>query len=253
MKADQAKDAVLVTGAARGIGKAVAVGLARAGYPVFCTDLDKGGLDDTLAAIEGHNRTAAGLAADLTDEDAVDNLVESAAASMGDLAGLVHVAGGTASTRVALLELDLATFRAMIDRNLTSTFLVALACGRQMVQCGGGSIVLTSSIGAHIAFPGLAHYGAAKGGVQQLMRCMATELAPHGVRINAVAPGSVLTPGNARFMDQTPAADAWIARTPMGRLGDAEDLLGAVQYFLSPQAQYTTGSTITIDGGYSVA
>jgi NAD(P)-dependent dehydrogenase (short-subunit alcohol dehydrogenase family) len=229
------------------------MGLAALDHQVFCSDLDADGLSDTLNLIQDAGGECHGQPADLTEPDAVEILVRSAFDFGGSLSGLVHVAGGTASTRVPLLDLDLVTFRAMIDRNLTASFLIGTGCARQMVRSGGGSIILTSSIAAQTAFPGLAHYGAAKGGVQQFMRCMAAELAPLGVRVNAIAPGSVLTPGNREFMDGTPAAARWIARTPAGRLGATGEILGAVCYLLSSEASYNIGSTITIDGGYSVA
>jgi gluconate 5-dehydrogenase len=252
MGIDDKKVNVLVTGAARGIGEAVALGLAARGYHVFATDLNKDGLQTTVEEGASRGWHLASASADLTDEAAARRLVSRVVDELGSLDGLVHVAGGTNASRVDYFDITAAEFRSMIDRNLTSAFIIGQACAREMVTWGSGSIVLTSSIGAHFAFPGLAHYGAAKGGVQQLVRCMALELGPRGVRVNAIAPGSFLTPGNREFMDGTPAAAAFVARTPAGRLGGLEETVGAVAFLLSDDASYTTASTVMLDGGYTI-
>jgi NAD(P)-dependent dehydrogenase (short-subunit alcohol dehydrogenase family) len=244
---------VVVTGAGRGIGRDIAVGLGARGWSVACLDKDPEGAKETaeLAAAGGAHTVA--VAVDLTDDVPVAEAFGEAADALGGLDGLVANAGGAAGERTPFLELTSADWTAMVDRNLLAAFHSGLHGGRILAARGGGSIVFTSSIAADIVMPELVHYGAAKGGVRQLMRGMAVELAPHGIRVNSVAPGSFLTPGNERLMRDTEAGRQWAARVPLGRLGRPGELVGAVDHLLGPEAAYTTGTTIVVDGGFSLA
>jgi gluconate 5-dehydrogenase len=202
--------------------------------------------------MEVDGTTAIAVECDLTDDVGVAAAVERIVTEFGRLDGVVANAGGADGERTPFLELDAVTWKRMVDRNLTASFLTGLHCARVMVRQRAGSIVFVSSIAATVVQPTLAHYAAAKAGVAHLARGMAAELGPHGVRVNSVAPGSVLTDGNRALMAGTAAGTDWAARTPLGRLGATSDVVGAILYLLSDHAAYTTGTTITVDGGYSL-
>ena len=172
--------------------------------------------------------------------------------AFGPVNVLVANAGGAAGERSAFLDLTPADWQRMIDRNLTGSFHCGLAYGRHMRDNGGGSIVFTSSIAAEFAADGLSHYAAAKGGIRMLMRGMALELAPHKIRVNAVAPGVVLTPGNRDIITAPAVAAHFRELVPMERVAEPAELAGAVIYLASDEASYTTGATIVVDGGLTL-
>jgi NAD(P)-dependent dehydrogenase (short-subunit alcohol dehydrogenase family) len=244
--------AVLVTGAARGLGRELALACGSQGARVAALDRNREGVRETVEMMGSGGATAMAVGCDLTDEAAVRQAVGEVVAEFGCLDGVVANAGGTDGERTPFLELDVTAWRRMVDRNLTAAFLTGLHCARVMAGQSRGSIVFISSVGATRVQPSLAHYAAAKAGVAQLARGMASELGPHGIRVNCVAPGSVLTEGNRRLMDGTEAGAEWAARTALGRLGRTADIVGAVTYLLSDAAAYTTGATISIDGGFSL-
>jgi 3-oxoacyl-[acyl-carrier protein] reductase len=244
---------VVVTGAARGLGRDLAYGLGARGWAVGCLDLDEDGVRETAALVARDGGRAVPLVCDLTEDKAVEDTLAEATEALGGLDGLVANAGGAAGVRTPFLEMTSADWTAMVDRNLLAAFHSGAHAARIMAARGGGAIVFTSSIAAETVQPELAHYAAAKAGVRQLMRGMAHELGSHGIRVNAVAPGSFLTPGNEALMRDTPAGEAWKARVPLGRLGRPGELVGAVDYLLGTDAAYTTGTTIMVDGGFSLA
>jgi NAD(P)-dependent dehydrogenase (short-subunit alcohol dehydrogenase family) len=242
----------VVTGAARGIGRAIALGLAAEGASVACLDLDGAGAASTAEeAAAKHGSAASSHVVDLADGAAVSACLAAVVEAIGTVDILVVAAGGAAGERVPFLQMSVEQWENMQRRNLTSAFVSCSVFGRHLAEQGRGSIVLISSTAASVVTAELAHYSAAKGGVAQLMRAMALELAPMGVRVNAVAPGVTVTPGNAHVLEQLPPDNPLLTRTPLGRYAEPAEVVGAVVYLASDEASFTTGATIAVDGGYT--
>lgn len=242
--------AALVTGAGGGIGGAAAEGLAREAAAVLCTDIDAVAAGETAARIGSAGGRAAAQALDVRDRAAVDAAVASVVAQFGRLDILVECAG--ISHRTNFLDLDPETWDRILAVNLTGMFHLGQAAARQMVkQGGGGSIINITSQLAEVTRPERAAYVASKGGARSLTQSMAIDLATHGIRVNAVAPGPTLT-GLTRASYTDPAARrATEALIPLGRLGEPDDLVGAVLFLASDESRWVTGSTVTVDGGYN--
>ena len=239
---------VVVTGAASGIGAAIARGVSAEGASVACLDLDA----DGARAVAESLPSSFGGGCDVTQLESVEAAVAAAVDVLGPCDALVNSAGGSQGQAVPFLELDERAWHGMVDRNLTGSFHCGLVAARHMAVSGGGAIVLISSQLGGVVRPGLSHYSAAKGGVNQLVKGMALDLAPHGIRVNAVAPGPTLTPGNREWFTR-PDVQAEHARViPIGRVGEAEESVGAVVYLISGEASFTTGATIVVDGGYTI-
>lgn len=241
----------LVTGASSGIGEAIALGFAREGADVIVHyRTRKMEAEEIAEEIRGMGRRAHVVQADIVDAAQVNRLLEEAA-TLGPFSIVVCNAG--THRRVPFLEIDEAMWDWVLDTDLKGPFLVGQAAARQMVRGGtGGSIIATSSVSAHSAQPELVHYQAAKAGVAMLVRGMALELAPHRIRVNAIAPGLVETNLTTRIF-QTPAVLAGrVSRIPLGRAGQPEDMVGAGIFLASDESAWMTGTTITVDGGFSV-
>lgn len=247
----QGKRAV-VTGAAGGIGSAIARGLAREGASVVCLDLEAERVDEVASSIAATGARAWGLRCDVTDEDDVGASVARTVELMGGVDILCANAGGSRGETIPFLSLDLETFRRMVDRNLTSVFLCCSAFGKVMAKDGGGAIVVTSSQLGEVARPGMAHYSAAKGGVKQLVKAMAVDLASAGIRVNAMAPGPTLTPGNREMFERPEVREANLRTIPLARIAEPDEMVGAVVYLASDEASFTTGATLLVDGGYTI-
>jgi len=239
----------LVAGAGGGIGGAGAEALAREGAAVACTDIDVEAAEATAARIRGNGGRAIGLGLDVRDRAAVDAAVASAVGEFGRLDILFECAG--ISHRGNFLDLDGATWDRIVAVNLTGMFHLGQAAARQMVRQGeGGSIINVTSQLAEVARPERAAYVASKGGGRSLTHAMAVDLAAHGIRVNAIAPGPTLT-GLTRASYTDPEARlATEALIPLGRLGQPDDLVGAVLFLASDESRWVTGSTVTVDGGY---
>lgn len=238
----------VVTGAAGGIGGAVARALLARGDAVACVDLDA----DRVAEVAAQSPRGLALTCDVTQESEVQATFDEAWVRLGGLDGMVHSAGGSRGEAVSFLQLSFDVWRAMVDRNLTGSFLCGSEAARLLAPNGGGSIVFISSQLSRVVRPGLAHYAAAKGGVEQLARGMALDLVPAGIRVNAVAPGPVMTPGNEAWFQRPDVIEEHARTIPMGRVGQPEDVVGAVLYLLDPASKYTTGASILVDGGYTI-
>ena len=239
----------LVAGAGGGIGGAGAAALAREGAEVFCTDIDAEAAETTAGRIRDAGGQAAAQALDVRDRVAVDQAIAAAVRQFGRLDILLDCAG--ISHRGNFLDLDMNTWERIIAVNLTGMFHLGQAAARQMVrQAGGGSIINVTSQLAEVARPERAAYVASKGGGRSLTHAMAVDLASHGIRVNAIAPGPTLT-GLTRASYIDPASRlATEALIPLGRLGQPDDLVGAVLFLASDESRWVTGSTVTVDGGY---
>jgi NAD(P)-dependent dehydrogenase (short-subunit alcohol dehydrogenase family) len=239
---------IVVTGAASGIGAAIARGVAAAGAQVVCVDLDEAGAAATAAGLDG----AFALSCDITDFQAVEQVGATVLARLGRVDGIVTAAGGSRGEARPFLELDPGVWHGMIDRNLTGTFYTALVFARIMAAQGSGSIVLISSQLSGVVRPGLAHYGAAKGAVNQLVRGMAVDLGPLGIRVNAIGPGPTETPGNAAWFAREDVQEQHARLIPLGRVAQPDEMAGAAVHLLSDESSYTTGAIMIVDGGYTL-
>jgi glucose 1-dehydrogenase len=242
--------AVLVAGAGGGIGGAGAEGLARGGATVVCGDIDGTAAETIAARIRASDGRAIAIPLDVRDRSAVDAAVAATVREFGrldvllDCAGVSH--GGT------FLDLDPAEWERVIAVNLTGMFHLGQAAARQMVRQGGsGSIINVTSQLAEVARPERAVYVASKGGGRSLTHAMALDLAAHGIRVNAIAPGPTLTGLTRASYADTERRRATIAQIPLGRLGDPQDLVGAILFLASDDSTWMTGSTVTVDGGYN--
>jgi gluconate 5-dehydrogenase len=242
----------LVTGSSRGIGRALALGLVEAGCSVAVHGRDAGTLEEAAAALAGSARGDArvhAVAFDVTDAAAVEAGVGAVEAELGPIDILVNNAG--VQHRSPLLEFPDDAWRRVLDTNLTSAFLVGRAVARGMVARGRGKIVNVASLQSELARAGTAPYAASKGGLKMLTRGMCAEWGPSGVQVNAIGPGYFKTELTSALVAD-PDFDAWVrGRTPAGRWGSVEDLVGALLFLASPASDYVCGQVIAVDGGMS--
>jgi glucose 1-dehydrogenase len=240
----------LVAGAGGGIGGAGAEGLAREGAAVVCADIDGAAAETIAARIRAAGGRAIALPLDVRDRAAVDAAVAATVREFGRLDVLLDCAG--VSHGGSFLDLDYGEWERVIAVNLTGMFHLGQAAARQMVSQGhGGSIINVTSQLAEVARPERAAYVASKGGGRSLTHAMALDLAAHRIRVNAVAPGPTLTGLTRAGYADPERRRATIAQIPLGRLGDPQDLVGAILFLASDDSIWATGSTVTVDGGYN--
>ena len=243
----------LIAGAGGGIGGAAAEALAREGAAVFSTDIDGAAAEATAGRIRAAGGRADAQGLDVCDRSAVDHAVADLVRQFGRLDILLECAG--ISHRGNFLDIDGATWERIIAVNLNGMFHLGQAAARQMVAqgaggIGGGSIINVTSQLAEVARPERAAYVASKGGGRSLTHAMAVDLAAHGIRVNAIAPGPTLTGLTRASYTDPEARRATEALIPLGRLGQPDDLIGAVLFLASDESRWVTGSTVTVDGGY---
>lgn len=237
-----------VTGSNRGIGRASALALAHAGADLVLQDLtetdDTRSLIDELAAL---GRRAVSCQADVADPAAVEGVAARGVAELGRLD--VVVANAAFSQRELLLEADLALLRRTLDVTLWGPLHTLRAAARQMIRQGqGGAMVVISSPHAEVPVPRSTAYNMAKAGVEQLCRTAALEWAPHRIRVNAIRPGWIDTPGERKFFSEQQILEGG-ARLPWGRLGRPDEIARGVVFLADPASDYVTGSILLIDGG----
>ncbi|HEY3732928.1 MAG TPA: SDR family NAD(P)-dependent oxidoreductase [Streptosporangiaceae bacterium] len=240
-----------VTGASRGIGRAVAVALAAAGADVALVARSEDGLADTAREAAAHGRRAIVIPADVTSEDAVTAAVATAIGQLGQIDIVVNNAGGT-NFMVPFAELRLSGWDKVMRLNVNSTVFVCHAVAGHLLERGTGSVINVASVGGIAAAPLIAPYGAAKAGVISLTKSLAVEWAARGVRVNALCPGWTATDLNRNLWDDGAGGQATVATVPMQRWAQAEEMAGPAVFLASDASSYMTGQTIVVDGGQTI-
>jgi gluconate 5-dehydrogenase len=237
----------LITGSARGLGFAIADGLAAAGARVIVNGTTEAGVGKAVAALRGKDRAAEGSAFDVTDEAAI-----AAAFARFDAAGIaidILVNNAGIQLRKPMVELTTSEWQKVLDVNLTSAFVVGREAAKRMIPRGRGKIINIGSLTSTLARATIAPYTVAKGGIKMLTQVMAAEWARHGIQANAIGPGYMVTDMNQALIDN-PTFNAWVkGRTPSGRWGKPEELIGVAVFLASDASTYVNGQIIYIDGG----
>jgi gluconate 5-dehydrogenase len=237
----------LVTGSSQGLGLAIARGLAQAGAALVLNGRDERKLTAAAEALGAEGAKVHAAAFDVTDGAAAAAAVARAEAEFGVIDILVNNAG--IQQRAPLAEMSEAQWRAVIDTNLTSAFLVARAVAPRMIARGRGKIINLCSVMSEVSRPTIANYAAAKGGLKMLTRAMAVEWARHGLQTNAIGPGYFVTELNQALV-ANPEFNRWICgRTPAGRWGQPHELAGAAVFLASPASDFVNGQVLYVDGG----
>ncbi len=237
----------LITGSSRGLGRAMAEGLARAGASLLINGTNVETVNATVAAMRADGFAAEGLPFSVTDEAAVKAAFASLDARGVAVDILVNNAG--IQFRKPMVELETADWRRVIDTNLTSAFIVGREAARRMIPRGHGKVINIGSLTSALARATVAPYAVAKGGVKLLTQSMAAEWAASGIQANAIGPGYMLTDMNQALI-ANPEFDAWVkGRTPAKRWGRPEELVGAAVFLASSASDYVNGQIIYVDGG----
>jgi 7-alpha-hydroxysteroid dehydrogenase len=234
----------VVTGAGRGIGQGIALGFAEAGADVVCTARTADQIEATAAQVRQSGRKALAVACDVRDTDQVNTMVHAATQEFGHIDILVNNAGGGLFRSV--MGASQRSFESDLRTNLISAFLCIKAIAPLMQKQKSGSIINISSRESQMPSLGMGAYGAAKAGINSITKTLAWELAPY-VRVNAILPGSVLTPTNVDFLGSV--KDLLVEATPVGRTGKPEDIALAAIYLASSASEWVTGKLLEVDGG----
>ncbi|MBP7002693.1 SDR family oxidoreductase [Amaricoccus sp.] len=237
----------LVTGSSRGLGLAIARGLAQAGAALVLNGVDATRLADTAATLRAEGLDVRTACFDVTDEAAV--VAAFAALDAGGVAIDILVNNAGTQFRRPMVDLDTADWQRVIDTNLTSAFVVGREAARRMIPRGRGKVINIGSLTSELARATVAPYTVAKGGIKMLTKAMAAEWGGHGIQANAIGPGYMLTDMNEALI-ANPEFDAWVkGRTPARRWGKPEELAGTAVYLASPASDYVNGQIIYVDGG----
>jgi NAD(P)-dependent dehydrogenase (short-subunit alcohol dehydrogenase family) len=240
----------VVTGASRGIGRGIALGLAEAGADVAVAARSAEDLETLTKEIDQAGRRALAVPTDVTQRDQIEILIDRTIEELGGLDILVNNAGGTRFMS-PLIGLRPEGWDKGLALNLDSVFHATQLAAQRMVASGGGSIIQIASVAGIQGAEGLSFYSAAKGGVRLFSQAIAKELAQSGVRVNSIAPGWIATDLNAPFHDDEGSNRTIASTIPMGRWGEVEDIVGAAIFLASDASAFVTGATLVIDGGQS--
>jgi NAD(P)-dependent dehydrogenase (short-subunit alcohol dehydrogenase family) len=238
----------VVLGGTTGIGRALSLGLAAAGADVVATGRHIEPLEETAAAIEALGRRTVRQAADVGDRASLIVLRDSVMRELGAADILVNCAGRI--KRMPTLEIEEAEWNSIVDTNLTGTLRGCQVFAPQMLERGAGRIINIASLNSFVSFHEVASYAASKAGVAALTRSLAVEWSRHGVLVNAIAPGVFRTALNQQLLDSRPRGQELLMRTPQGRFGKVEELVGAAVFLASEASSYVTGVVLPVDGGF---
>jgi NAD(P)-dependent dehydrogenase (short-subunit alcohol dehydrogenase family) len=238
----------VITGGTSGIGRALSLGLAEAGADVIATARREQQVEDTALAIEALGRKTLRLTSDVCDRASLDRLLNATLATFGKVDILINCAGRI--KRTPTLTMPDEEWAAILDTNLTGSLRACQVFGKHMLERGYGRIVNITSLNSFVALKEVAAYAASKSAVASLTRSLAVEWSKRGVAVNAIAPGVFRTELNAQLLDSTPRGQELLMRTPMGRFGKTEELVGAAVFLASDASSFVTGQTIVVDGGF---
>jgi NAD(P)-dependent dehydrogenase (short-subunit alcohol dehydrogenase family) len=238
----------VVLGGTSGIGLAIARGFAQAGAITIASSRDKARVAAAASELEAFGARTLRLTSDVQDRESLQRLCDEAVLAYGQLDILMVTSG--AHKKIRTEDLTDEDWNRIVDINLNGTFRANQIFGRQMLKQGRGSIINTCSMTTFASFAEVAVYSASKAGVDMLTKSLACEWATRGVRVNAIAPGVFRTPLNTRALDIPERMAAILARTPMGRIGQLEELVGCAIFLASDASSFVTGQTIPVDGGF---
>jgi NAD(P)-dependent dehydrogenase (short-subunit alcohol dehydrogenase family) len=238
----------VAVGGTSGIGRALALGFARAGATVIASSRRQDLVESTATEIEALGSKTLRLVSDVSDRSSLEKLCSATAAQFGKV-DICLVTAGMIKKQPSI-DVSEEDWVRIIDVNLNGSFRANQIFGRQMLKQKSGVIINTASLTSFVSFPEVCAYNASKAGVKMMTETLAVEFAPHGVRVNAIAPGVFRTPLNTKVLDIPERLEGILRRTPMGRLGELEELVGAAVYLASDAAKFVTGITIPVDGGF---
>ncbi len=243
----EGKSAV-VLGGTSGIGRVLSLGLADAGADVVASARRADRVNETATEIEQRGRKTLRARSDVRDRASLESLLGAVLGEFGKVDVLINCAGMI--KRTPTLSLPEEEWTEILDTNLTGTLRACQIFGRSMLEQGHGRIINIASLNSFVALSEVAAYAASKAGVVSLTRSLAVEWSKRGVTVNAIAPGVFHTEMNANLLDNTPRGHELLQRTPMGRFGKNEELVGAAVYLASDAASFVTGETLVVDGGF---